>query len=80
MGSKNNYFAPEFALKQGIEGQGVFAMADFKKGEVLFKMKGEISAQPTRTSVQIGEDKHIEDPIASHINHSCKANARVSRN
>lgn len=76
---KNNLFAPKFELKTGIDGQGIFAATGFKEGETLFKMRGQVSSIPTRTSVQVGVKQHIEDRIASHINHSCKPNTVVDR-
>lgn len=72
-------FPPHFVVKDGIHGAGVFVVADFKKGSVLFKMKGDIVQYPTRTSVQLGKNKHIEDRIAGHVNHSCTPNAKIDR-
>jgi SET domain-containing protein len=72
-------FPAQFVLKNGIHGQGVFTTVSFKKGDTLFKLTGESIESPTRTSVQITKTKHIEDPIASHVNHSCTPTAKVSR-
>lgn len=68
-----------FIIKNGIQGSGVFTTVDFKKGEALFELKGEIIDHPTRTSIQIGENKHVEDPIGIHVNHNCSANAKLDR-
>lgn len=71
--------SPNLVIKKGIQGTGVFVTKNIKKGKVLFKMKGEILHSPTQTSVQIGKNKHIEDAIGGHVNHSCAPNAKVNR-
>jgi len=76
---KNLLIPPYFVIKDGIHGLGVFMTQDIKKGDVLFYMSGEILATPTRTSVQVGKNKHIEDFIAGHINHSCSPNAVINQ-
>lgn len=68
-----------FEIKHGIEGIGVFAKCDFRKGAHLFTMRGEILNHPTRTSVQVGKHEHIEDEIAGAVNHACSPSARVDR-
>lgn len=66
-------------IKDGIQGLGVFAAKDLKKGDIAFFLTGEVISKPTRTSVQIGDYKHIENNIASFMNHNCQANTEVSR-
>lgn len=66
-------------IKDGIQGLGVFATADLKKGQVAFKLSGKIVDRPTRTSVQIGDHQHIEDHLAAFMNHSCMANTEVNK-
>lgn len=72
-------FPPHFVVKTGIHGLGVFSLKAFKEGDTLFRMNGEFSRVPTRTSVQIGEQLHIEDELAGFINHSCVPNARINK-
>jgi hypothetical protein len=72
-------FKPMFTLKEGIQGEGVFTTVTVPKGETLFEMSGEILDHPTRTSIQVGKNKHIEDDIGIHINHSCAPNAKINR-
>lgn len=76
---KDSGVPPQLEIKEGIQGKGVFAKKDFRKGDVIFTMKGKIISHPTRTSVQIGEHQHIEDFTAGHINHSCTPNIKVNR-
>lgn len=76
---ESHYFKPKFILKEGIHGQGIFTTVKISKGEILFEMNGDIINQPTRTSIQIGKNKHIEDDIGAHVNHNCMANAKIIR-
>lgn len=66
-------------IKNGIEGRGVFATQKINKNTIIFKMHGEFLTSPTQTSVQIGDNMHIEDEIAGLVNHSCHPTARVDR-
>lgn len=68
-----------FEVKVGIHGVGVFTKVDIKKGSVLFKLRGCIITQPTRTSVQLGKNRHVENVLAGHLNHNCHPNAKVNR-
>ena len=72
-------FPPHFIVKTGIHGLGVFSKDSFKPGDSLFRMKGELLKSPTRTSVQIGDNLHIEDELAGFINHSCVPNAIIDK-
>ena len=69
----------QFIIKNGINGLGVFASEDIKKGTPLFSLTGEVLTEPTRTSVQIGEHAHIENELSALINHSCQPSAMVDR-
>ena len=77
--TKDTRVPPDLVIKEGIHGEGVFTKVAFKRGDTLFQMKGKIIQHPTRTSVQLGKDKHIEDYTAGHINHSCTPNIKVNR-
>jgi len=71
--------APHFVVKMGIQGLGVFATKNFKRGKTLFKLNGEVINHPTRTSIQIVKNKHVENIIGGYVNHSCKPSAKVNR-
>lgn len=75
----SHIFKPKFLLKDGVQGRGIFTTTKIKKGEILFEMSGEIISRPTQTSIQIGKNKHIEDDIGVHVNHSCTPNSKVNR-
>lgn len=66
-------------IRNGIEGRGVFAAQKINKNTIIFKMHGDFLTSPTQTSVQIGENMHIEDTTAGLVNHSCHPTARVDR-
>tara|TARA_R110000868_G_scaffold17438_6_gene76592 strand:+ start:2376 stop:2768 length:393 start_codon:yes stop_codon:yes gene_type:complete len=69
----------DLVIKNGIQGNGVFASRKINKGTLVFIMHGKIINAPTQTSVQIGEHSHIEDPLAGLINHSCQPSVSVNR-
>lgn len=58
--------------------QGLFASREYKINEVICEIKGEILNKPTRTSIQVENDKHInvKAPLA-FINHSCFPNINI---
>jgi SET domain-containing protein len=59
--------------------KGLFAMDEIQNDEIIIVYGSTMLDRPTRTSVQIDEDKHIEgteDTIA-FLNHSCEPNAYI---
>ena len=50
---------------------GLYTERCYKKGELLFELRGPIKAHSTPSSVQISQSKHIEDAYAQFINHNC---------
>lgn len=71
--------------KSGIEGMGVFAMRDFKRGEMVYSFeKGKVVGitdiqnileSEKRYLDKIGKDKfEIIEPPARYVNHSCNPN------
>jgi len=55
------------------------ANADISGNEILITYDGPIIDHPTRYSIQVDDDKHIEGTTESNacLNHSCAANAYV---
>jgi hypothetical protein len=51
---------------------------DFGPNQVVRVLQGKILYKPTRTSICISTNKHIEDRFGSVINHSCVPSARVA--
>ena len=63
-----------------IVGQsGVFASQPFKKDSIILSLTGELKDQPTRTSIKIGDNKHVEDSVGIFINHNCNPSCRVEK-
>jgi uridine kinase len=48
-----------------------------QSGTSIYKLTGNIKTKPTRTSIQIGPDKHIEDEWGQYINHSCYPSVKI---
>ena len=53
---------------------GTISIKQFKKGDIIYTLKGEISNIRTRESVQISPNTHIFDQEAQYINHSYTPN------
>ena len=62
-------------IKQGM--RGLFANRTFDKGEIILLLKGNYFNKPTRTSIQIGRDKHVENYEGGLINHHCNPSANI---
>ena len=63
---------------------GVISKRNYKKGELLFLVKGSVRNTPTRYSFSVGKDQHIEPTgnneegnFGHYINHSCDPNSLV---
>ena len=56
---------------------GLFTKRDYEKGELILSLSGMIATSPTRTSIQIDENKHIENFMAGKINHHCNPNTEI---
>ena len=53
--------------------KGVFANRSFQAGNVVWDLSnGETIMHPTRTSIQVMGDVHVEDPRGAFVNHSCR--------
>jgi hypothetical protein len=63
----------------GIVGQtGIFSNQDFKSGDIVLSLSGEVLPMPTRTSIKVAEEKHIEDSVGNFINHNCKPSCKIN--
>ena len=75
--------SPKVTIGLRIDGQkGLFLTANARQDEVLIAYDGPIIDHPTRYSVQIDDDRHIEGTAESnaYLNHSCAPNAYVDWN
>jgi len=56
------------------------AARSFSQGERLRALVGPIVGKPTRTSIHVGKNRHIEDDMGRYVNHSCRPSAYVAGN
>ncbi len=66
-------------MKKNV-GIGLIAERSFKKGDTVLKLKGKIINSPTKTSIQLFKNKHIEDLFGKYINHNCYPNTKINKN
>jgi hypothetical protein len=59
--------------------KGLFTTADVARGEILLTYDGPRLNHPTRLSIQIDDNTHVEgtDDSNAYLNHSCEPNAYV---
>ena len=49
------------------------------RGDVVYILSGlKISETPTRTSIRVSKNIHVEDEIGIYINHSCDPSCEIS--
>lgn len=61
-----------------ISGQnGVYAKQKFNIGDIILCLSGKILSHPTRTSIQIDYENHIEDDVGHYVNHNCNPTCKV---
>jgi len=76
-----HFFNPDVEISTSInikEQKTIKAIKDLPVGTVIFVHTGEISNSNTRTSIQIGDNKHIEPgPFGMYTNHSCEPNGVI---
>lgn len=62
-----------------IKGGSLFAKSPIKKEEILINFEGKIISEPSRTTLQIDEDKFLEGSgeVAEYLNHSCEPNCYI---
>ena len=49
----------------------------YDEGVVIWKLTGAIVKKPTRTSIQIAEDQHVEDEHGIYMNHSFNPTTKI---
>jgi len=50
---------------------------DISDNVVFYVLLGPVLKSPTRTSIQIDKDKHVEDRWGQFINHNCNPNTKI---
>src|SRR6185436_7538098 len=65
--------------------KGVFAKEDIRQDSVVFYLRGTVSSQPTKYTIQLGHHEHLNFPAIrkpndemdycwQYLNHSCEPN------
>ena len=57
--------------------KALVAAVPYPSGALIRRLIGREIDTPTRTSIQVGEGKHIEDDFGSFVNHSCDPSAII---
>jgi SET domain-containing protein len=60
-----------------IDGLGLIATKQYKKGTVIFVLKGEETNYPTRESIYVGNNTHVLDQMGQYINHSFEPTVQI---
>ena len=48
------------------------------RNTVIYNLTGDILKYPSKTSIQINDNQHIEDELGKFINHSCNPTVKIS--
>lgn len=76
------YISDKLWIKGTEQGKSLHTLADVIKDEVLFEFEQRFLDHPTRTSLQIEENKHQEstnpDALENFLNHSCNPNGYIN--
>lgn len=65
----------EVVFKDDASGKGVICYRDFKRGEIIARMSGEVINVIRQHTLQITSDEHLFDPYFSgYFLHSCEPN------
>ena len=59
---------------------GVYATKSYKLMDVVHTLSGKLLLKPTKISIHVGSNMHIEDAYGQFINHSFTPNVVVSQN
>ena len=61
-------------------GEALYADKDFKIGDVVLILEGELTEHPTRHSIELSEKEHITDKdVGRCLNHSCDPNTVIDK-
>ena len=58
----------------------LYATQDYKLGDIIRVLRGELILKPTRESIHIGNNMHVIDEYGKYINHSFEPNTRIELN
>lgn len=59
---------------------GLYATDNYKSDDIIYVMSGNLMNKPTKRSIHIGSNMHLEDDYGQYINHSFDPNIKVDGN
>lgn len=59
---------------------GLYATDNYKIDDIIYVMSGNLMNKPTKKSIHIGSNMHLEDQYGQYINHSFEPNMKVDGN
>lgn len=60
-----------------INGKGLFTTKNINKDQIIFSLSGKITDYPTRESIHIGNNQHLDDEFGRFMNHSFEPNTKI---
>lgn len=74
------YISNKLEVRKTEKGKSLFARLNLEKDEILIRFEGEIIDKPTKTTLQIEENRHLEGPgeLDDFLNHSCEPNGYIN--
>ena len=58
-------------------GKGLFSENVYVYGDIIHRLEGPIYNKPSRTTIEIGEGKHIDDEYGIYMNHSFNPSCKI---
>ena len=56
---------------------GLFSTEDFPENTIIHRLDGPIYETPSRTTIEIGVNKHVDDKFGIYMNHSFEPNCII---
>ena len=61
----------------GDYNKGLFSDKKYKKNNIIHKLTGSVYDKPSRTTIEIGTNAHIDDEYGIYMNHSFSPNCII---
>ena len=58
--------------------KSLISKKNYNINKIIHKLSGNILSKPTRTSIEIEKNKHIEDDYGKYMNHSFIPNCKIN--
>ena len=64
-------------MKKNNGFNGLFSTEDFLENTVIHRLEGPIYENPSRTTIEMSDNKHIDDEFGIYMNHSFEPNCII---